>query len=98
MTVKKKYVAVGLRVMYDSPGNQQERGRLDIMLWPKLEASRLHLERARDVKAAQKLVGTPTIGRGWWWRKYIKRASNMGGFPTFWLKNCRKRLFLLKSI
>jgi hypothetical protein len=37
-----------LGVIYDSPGDQQERGRLDVMPCPYSEVSRLYLERARD--------------------------------------------------
>jgi hypothetical protein len=41
-------VAVQLGVIYDSPGNQLERGMRDVMPRWSSEAPCLHLERARD--------------------------------------------------
>ncbi len=65
--------------VYDFPGDQEERGRLDVMRWPYSEALGLYLERARDSErglesawCADYWPGGPWAGGG---RRGIKKGK-----------------------
>ncbi len=59
--------AVRLEVIYDLPGNQQERGRLYVMPQPQSEAPCLYLERARDREGSSKTAWCTDYWRGSAW-------------------------------
>jgi hypothetical protein len=84
----KKYVAVRLGVIYGSPGNQSERGRLDVMLRSYLEAPCLHLKRAGDREGSSEAAWCTDYwqgerpGGGWRWRE-LKVANKPLGWPKY---------------
>ncbi len=94
----KQYVAVQLGVIYDSPGDQWKRGRLDVMKQPYSKALRLPLERARDrlktclvcclwtggVPGQEVVVEGVKLGKKAPMPAEIpeKGAQKMGGFPA----------------